>query len=133
MSEEIVKKWLNDVVKTAANRDHAAHVDLISQRVSLTGVPGFDAIGFQQWSEQCKHEFDNQLLKSVRYEGLKMVADTTSRIMFKTYEIVEGVDGTVNAQGVEVLLEKEDDDQWRVVQERILDEGETRHAGLMSG
>lgn len=132
MSEEIIKQWLTELVQTAEEKNHVAHMNLISQKVVLTGVPGFETIGFQQWSDQCKHEFEHDLLQSIGYAGVKIVAETELRIMFKTYETVEGVDGTVNSHGIEVLIEKEEDGQWRVVQERILDEGETRHAGLKS-
>jgi len=51
--------------------------------------------------------------------------------MFKSYETVEGSDGTVNSQGVEILLEKEDDDKWRLIHERVLPEDETVHDNLI--
>ena len=120
MSIEVAKQWLADAVATANAKDHHAHMDLISQRVNLLGVPGHETIGYEQWSTQCKHEFENNILKSVRYDGLKIIAEKESRIMFKTYETVEASDGQINAQGVEILLEKEDDNKWRLVQERIL-------------
>jgi ketosteroid isomerase-like protein len=52
--------------------------------------------------------------------------------MFKTFETVEATDGTINAQGIEILLEKEDDGQWRLVQERILPADEAKHDGLVA-
>lgn len=56
-----------------------------------------------------QHEFKNKLIASIRYEGLKLITDTETRMKFKTFEIVEGADGTVNDQGVEMLLELEPD------------------------
>jgi len=47
--------------------------------------------------------------------------------MFKTHETVEGTNGELNAQGVEILIEKESDNIWRLVQERILPTGESTH------
>jgi len=131
MSEAIAKQWLADVANTATNKHFDAHMDLISRKVSLQGVPGFENIGYEDWARQCKHEFDNDVLKSVRYDGFKMIVDTETRIMFKTFETVEGTDGTINGQGIEVLLEKEADGKWRLVQERILPEDETAHDGLL--
>ena len=131
MSIEIAQQWLADAVATARAKDHHAHMDLISQRVNLLGVPGHETIGYEQWSAQCKHEFENNILKSVRYDGLKMIAEKKSRIMFKTYETVEANDGQINAQGVEILLEKEDDNKWRLVQECILPPDETTHDQLL--
>lgn len=80
-------------------------MDLISKRVNLVGVPEFDNIGYEAWEAQCKHEFENSILKSVSYAGFKLIAATATRIMFKTFETVEGSDGTINAHGVEMLLE----------------------------
>jgi hypothetical protein len=131
MSQMIAEQWLLDAVRTANAKDHAAHMDLISKRISLQGVPGFESIGYDDWSRQTQHEFENDLLKSVRYDGFKLVADTTIRIMFKTFETVEASDGTVNAQGVEMLLEKEEDGKWRLVQERILPPDESAHDQLV--
>jgi len=131
MSKKIALQWLQESASTAAANDLQAHMNLISKRVNLTGVPGFDSIGYDDWAAQCKHEFENKLLKSVQYDGLKLIAETESRIMFKSYETVEGSDGTVNSQGVEILLEKENDNIWRLVQERVLPDDETTHDNLI--
>ena len=127
----IAEQWLLEAVRTANAKEHDAHMDLISKRISLQGVPGFESIGYEDWSHQCQHEFENNLLKSVRYDGFKLVAETATRVMFKTYETVEATDGTVNAHGVEMLLEKEEDGKWRLVQERILPPDESAHDQLV--
>lgn len=131
MSEEIAKQWLQDTATTANNKDHVAHMALISKKVSLQGVPGYDNIGYDDWAAQTKHEFENNVLKEVRYDGFKLITVTATHVMFKTFETVEANDGTVNAQGVEILLEKEDDGQWRLVQERILPVDEATHDGFV--
>ena len=130
MSEEIAKQWLEESAKTANIKDHAAHMDLISRRVSLHGISEYENIGFDDWANQCKHEFENNLFKSIRYDGFKLLASNPGSIMFKTFETVEGTDGTINAQGVEILLEKEQDGKWRLVQERILNADEVAHDQL---
>lgn len=131
MSDETVKQWLVDAAHTASNRDFEAHMNLISKNVSLQGVPGYENIGYDDWAAQCKHEFENNILKSVTYTGLKLIADTGDRIMFKTFETVESNDGEVNAQGIEVLLQKENDGIWRLLQERVMPDDETAHDGLI--
>ncbi|MCW8936231.1 MAG: hypothetical protein OQK98_16075 [Gammaproteobacteria bacterium] len=130
MSEEIAKQWLEKAVTTAADKDHAAHMNLISKKVTLRGVPGYENIGYDDWSAQTLHEFEDNILKSISYKGYKPLISTLTHIMFKTFEIVEANDGKVNAQGIEILLEKEDDAEWRLVQERILPEDEAKHDGL---
>ena len=120
-----------DIAHTANAKDFTAHMELISRRVNLQGVPGFETIGYEDWARQCQYEFENNILKSVRYDGFKLVADTAERIMFKTFETVEATDGTINAQGVEMLLEKENDGKWRLVQERVLPSDEAAHDNLI--
>lgn len=127
MPEKIALQWLQEAAATANAKNHQAHMGLISQKINLLGVPGFDSIGYEQWSTQCKHEFENNLLKSVRYDGLKLIITKDMRIMFKTHETVEGINGEINAHSIEILLEKESDDKWRLVQERILSPEEALH------
>jgi len=124
------EQWLSSSAKTVADGDLPAHLNLISKRVSLTGIPGFESIDYAAWAGQCEHEFASRLIKSVSYHGIKLVAVTDTRVMFRTWETVEGSDGTVNAQGIEVLLELEDDNAWRVVQERVMPDDEASHEGL---
>jgi ketosteroid isomerase-like protein len=126
MSEQIAKQWLDAVVHTANNKELEAHLDLISRDVRVTGLPGFDVIGYDDWAAQCQYEFENNVLHSVSYQGLKILEGTDNKIIFKTYETIKGTDGTVNAQGIEVLLLKEDDGKWRVIQERVLPEDEVK-------
>ena len=130
MSETVIQHWLDEISRTVAAHDHAGHMQLISQDVTLIGVPGFDNIGFDDWSKQCEYEFTNALIKRVDYGKIRIRVTTDKRIMFMTYETVTASDGNVNAQGIECLLGKEDDGQWRLIQERILPEDETRQLGL---
>ena len=130
MTEAVIQTWLDEISRTVAAHDHAAHMQLISRDVSLQGVPGFDNIGFDDWSKQCQYEFANQLIKRIDYGKFRVRAATEKRIMFLTHETVTANDGTVTAQGIECLLEKEDDGQWRLVQERILSPEETRQYDL---
>lgn len=131
MSKEAAEHWLKELADTANAKNFVGHMALISTRISLHGVPGFETIGYDDWFKQCQHEFENDILKSVHYAGFKLVAATDSGVMFKTFETVEGTDGIVNAQGVEILLEKEDDGKWRMVQQRILPDDETAHDQLL--
>lgn len=124
MESKNAKDMLAALALTANTGAYGSHMDLISKEVSVYGVPGFDVIGYDDWARQCKHEFDEGLLKQVSYEGLRVVTLTPGNVLFKTTETVEGTDGTVNRQGVEILIRKEADGKWRVVQERILAEGE---------
>lgn len=67
---------------------------LISKKVSLQGVPCYD-----DRAAQTQDEFENNVLKAVRYDGFKLITVTESHIMFKTFETAEGTDGSINAKG----------------------------------
>lgn len=116
--------FLDQMAATANDLDLAEHMNLISKQVSVFGVPGFEVITYDDWLNQCKHEFDNKLLKKVSYEGLNVLAQTDGRIMFKSVETVEGADGESNTSGIEFIIQLEDDGQWRVIQERVLPDDE---------
>ena len=112
------------MAETANTLDPDAHMNLISKDVSVFGVPGFDIIGYDDWFNQCKHEFENKLLKQVSYKGLNVLAKTPEKIMFKSLETVEGADVTVISSGIEFFIQKEEDGVWRVSQERVLPDDE---------
>jgi hypothetical protein len=64
------------------------------------------------------------MIKSIAYKGFNLVSAAESQINFTVFETVAGTDGTLNEQIVEMSLEKEDDDVWRLVQERVLIEND---------
>lgn len=130
MSAEIARTWLDAVERTARELDYEGHMSLVSRRVQVFGTPGFDVIDYDAWARQSRHEFDQCVLAGVQYRGLKVVVSQPERVMFRTVERVEASDGAVNEHGLEVLLEKEGDGEWRVVQEKILSDEETAFSGL---
>lgn len=129
MESKIAEDWLAALARTANAKDYRAHMDLISKEVKVYGVPGFEVIDYNDWAKQCKHEFEAGLLKRVAYEGLRVRTMTPGSVMFKVKETVEGSDGTINSQGVEIVIRKESDGKWRVVQERMLSAEELEFDG----
>lgn len=130
--EEIAQKWLDDSASTATNKQFDEHFALIAKKVRVTGVPGFESISYDDWARASKKDFEENILEKVTYQGLQMNAHNDTQIMFKTIENIFVNDGTKKEQGVEIVLEKEDDGVWRVIQERVMTHDETRHVGLMS-
>jgi ketosteroid isomerase-like protein len=126
----VAREWLAASARTANAKDLVSHMDLISRKVQVFGIPGIEVIGYDDWAKQCQHEFETGVLKNVSYNGMKVQVMTPGRVMFKTIETVEANDGAVQAHGVEIILEKEIDGIWRVVQERILSREEAEHDGL---
>lgn len=127
MSNNTVSAFLQSMADTATHMNLEAHMDLISRKIQLFGVPGFEVIGYDDWFAQCQHEFSQGLIKGVSYQGLKIITPTENRIMFKTIETVEATDGACNIMGIEVIIEKEEDNKWRMSQERVLTDDELAH------
>jgi len=123
-AQEIAEQWLTNAAESAAQKDLQSHMGMISKHVSVQGVPGFDSIDYEKWYEQCSHQFANSMIKSIAYKGFNLINATESQIIFTAFETVIGTDGTLNEQIVEMSLEKEDDDVWRLVQERVLIEND---------
>ena len=120
----IAEQWLTDVVETASNKDLQAHMGMISKRISVEGVPGFDNINYEIWYQQCKHQFEMSMIKSISYKGFSFISATESQIVFSVFETVVATDGKLNEQIVEKSLEKENDGVWRLVTEHVLIENE---------
>ncbi|MDH5395471.1 MAG: hypothetical protein OEW97_04305, partial [Gammaproteobacteria bacterium] len=106
--------------ESAAQKDLNLHMGMISKRVSVLGVPGFDNIDYDIWYKQCRHQFENAMIKSIAYKGFNLVSATETQILFTVLERVVGTDGSLNEQLVEMSLQKEDDNEWRLLQERVL-------------
>jgi len=120
MESKSARKMLEAMAKTANAKEYSSHMDLISKEVKVFGIPGFDVINHEDWARQCKHEFDEGILKQVSYDGLQVVGMAPGSVLFKTIETVEGTDGKINRHNLEILIRKEADGKWRVVQEKIL-------------
>ncbi|MFK5914462.1 MAG: hypothetical protein QM484_08800 [Woeseiaceae bacterium] len=123
-AQEIAEQWLTDAAESAAQKDLKAHMGMISKRVSVLGVPGFDNIDYDKWYTQCRHQFENSMIKSIAYKGFNSISATETQIIFSVLERVVGADGSLNEQIVEMSLEKEEDNLWRLVVERVLIEND---------
>ena len=124
LAEEIAEKWLTGAGESAAQKDLKGHMGMISKRVRVLGVPGFDNIDYDTWYKQCRHQFEMSMIKSIAYKGFNFISATETQIMFTVLEVVMGTDGRLNEQIVEMSLEKEEGDIWRLVQERVLIEND---------
>ncbi len=67
----VAREWPKASARTANEKDFAAHMNLISRRVQVFGVPGMEVIGYDDWAKQCRHEFATGVLKNVAYTGMK--------------------------------------------------------------
>ena len=118
--DSTASRFLARFADTINARDFAAHMDLISGEVQIHGLPGFDAIGYEEWARQCKHELDTGILDQISYAGLRLLTDEADRQVFATVETVRASDGSINTMGLELTIAEEPDGTWRLTRERIL-------------
>lgn len=118
---------LEGMAEMTRELDLDAHMNLISKDGSVFGVPGIDVIDYDDRYNQCRHAFENKLLKQVGYNGLNILAGTPVRTMFKSMETVEVIDGSFNASGIEFMIQQESNGARRVSLERVLPEDELEH------
>ncbi|MGB5464466.1 MAG: nuclear transport factor 2 family protein [Sedimenticolaceae bacterium] len=130
MIDSVVQDWLANFRRTALARDLEGHMAMISPQVTVFGVPGFDTLGYQDWSKQCAHEFPQGLIVALDYSRIAVRTANDSQILFKALETTATADGGQIAQAVEMLLQC-DEDSWRLKQLRILPADEARHDGLV--
>jgi len=120
----IAEQWLTEAAESAGRKDLQGHMGMISKRIRVEGVPGFDNLDYDIWYTQCKQQFEMSMIKSIGYKGFNHISAMETQIVFTVHETVVGTDGTLNEQIVEMSLEKEDDDVWRLVMERVLIEND---------
>ena len=131
-AQEIAEQWLTQAAESAGQKDLEGHMGMISKRVSVQGVPGMDNVDYDMWYSQCRHQFEMSMIKSVAYKGFNLISSTESQIMFSVFEAVVGSDGALNEQIVEMTLEKEEDNVWRLVLERVLIENDAMRSHEVS-
>lgn len=120
MNIAFAKDFLTRYAQTASARDLDAHMAMISRKVMVHGVPGFDIITYDDWFQQCAHEFKAGTLVEIGFEGLDMKVETETLIAFETTESIIDADGCESTMQLEMFVEKEPDGEWRLVQERII-------------
>ena len=130
MTRETVDPWLARFVATALAHDLEGHMAMISPQVLVFGVPGFDTLGYDDWYRQCEHEFPQGLITALAYDKVNVRTADPQRILFKALETTATADGGHTAQGVEMLLQREEG-EWKLKQLRLLPQDEARHDGLI--
>lgn len=128
MTEEqaikVAEQWLSESADSAMQYNLEKHMGMISKDVSVVGVPGFESINYDTWYNQCKHQFENAMLKNIAYKGLNLLSAAENQLVFTVLEKVVATDGALNEQIIEMCLEKEADGAWRLIKERVLIEND---------
>ena len=119
MSQELIRNWLKSMSDSVKNRDLESHMELVSKKVQLYGIPNQDVLGYKDWYRRRRNEFNNNRLASLSYNNLNIKTITLRRLGFEVTEIMQASNGQQIQIDKEILLEQEEDKQWRVVEETI--------------
>ena len=121
MSELDIQKWLSNITETVKARDLHKHMDLVSENVVIYGMPSGNTLNYADWYSRRKSEFERGVLKDLTYHNLNIRNFGLRRLIFDIEEIMDGANGDMAVINKQVILEQEQDEQWRVVEETIKD------------
>ncbi|MDH5395232.1 MAG: hypothetical protein OEW97_03085 [Gammaproteobacteria bacterium] len=119
MSELDIKKWLSTVCETVKNKDLDNHMNLVSEKVMVYGLPNGQTLTYEDWKKRRKSEFQRNLIKNLAYEKLKIKNIGLRRLIFNIEEIMDATNNDLLIVNKNITIEYEPDNQWRVVEENI--------------
>ena len=119
MPQTIIGNWLEQLTRSVETRDLAAHMALVSQRVQVYGLPGGQIVDYSQWKKRRYTEFSQAQLLALSYQLLNIKTITSRRLGFHVEETMQACNGMCIFIDKDIILEREADDHWRVVEERI--------------
>ncbi|HKK04448.1 MAG TPA: hypothetical protein VKA50_01195 [Gammaproteobacteria bacterium] len=114
-----VKHWLDRIMHSVATRDLDGHMALVSKKVQVYGVPGNEVIDYRGWERRRRNEFNKGLLMRISYGEPQVKIMGLKRISFNIEEKLHAHNGHQVVVNKDIVLEREDDDQWRVVEEQV--------------
>lgn len=119
MAQHIAEDWLNALSTSVTNQDIDAHMQLVSKNVHVYGIPGMETLDYQNWQYRRNNEFSKNKLLSLEYKLIRIKNDQLRRLCFQVEEQMMSTDGKAVLISKDILLEREEDDNWRVVEEKI--------------
>jgi len=118
--QSTAEDWLSAITKTVQLRNIHAHMRLVSKSVRVYGVPGNETITYIDWRKRRQTEFEKNLLKELSYDFIRMKSITPKRLHFIAIETMSGMSGNSFKINKDIIIEKEYDGVWRVVEEKIV-------------
>ena len=115
----IVETWTFQIAETIKQRDINAHMQLVSADVQVYGMPSKAVIHYVEWRERREVEFKTGEVQSVSYVIERIISSMPRRITFSARENLLNNKRKVIIIDKTIILEKEDDNVWRVVEQTI--------------
>ncbi len=117
-AEVIVLAWLKNLSRSVAEHDLPAHMQLVSRQVKVVGIPNAGTIDYDGWKLRRFNEFNGKLLQNLSYQLRAIVNTKETQIVFNVQETMKARNGKAIVANKDVMLQKEEDGQWRVRYER---------------
>jgi hypothetical protein len=117
--QRIIEAWTFQIAETVKQRDIDAHMQLVSAKVQVYGMPSKAVILYNEWRERREVEFKTGELQSVSYAIQRIITSMPRRITFSVWENLLNNRRKVIILDKTIILEKEQDNIWRVVEESI--------------
>jgi len=119
IAEHTIHAWCMNMTSSVLQQDLDAHMQLVSTNIKVYGMPGNGVIDYAGWKIRRKHEFASKELLVLNYRNIRLITSTQRRLTFNVTETMVGKDGKMVILDKNIVLEKETDGQWRVVEENI--------------
>ena len=119
MSQTIIEQWLENISNSVSSLDLEAHMALVSDKVHVYGLPSGKVVNYQQWKRRRHNEFKSKQLCGLAYTLLNVKTMTLRRLVFSVEENMQASNGRSFKVKKDIILELEDDNCWRVVEEKI--------------
>lgn len=116
---QTVHAWCLDMSHTIKHSNFNQHQELVSEKLRIYGMPSKEVITYKEWYKRRKFEMRNGMLMSVTYQDVKLTSSTSKRLRFSAYEVMLGNDGKMVILDKSFILELEEDNVWRVVEEKV--------------
>ena len=118
---QTVQAWCLDMSQSIKQRDLASHMQLVSKKINVYGMPSKGVIDYKEWRARRKYEFLNESMIALNYQDIKLIGSTTKRLRFSANETMLGKDGKMVILNTNFILELEDDTVWRLVEQNVND------------
>lgn len=111
--------WCDAMGRTIRDKDLEGHMALVSETLRIYGLPSKQVVDYAGYHKRRKHELRNDVLITLNYVNVRVVTSTQRRISFRAKEKLVGRDGTLVLMDKNIILEREDDGVWRMVEDKI--------------
>jgi hypothetical protein len=119
IAEHTVTAWCIGMSDSVKNADLETHMGYVSRRVKVYGIPSKEVIEYRDWKTRRKCEFANGDILALNYQKVRIISSTQRRIRFSTIETTVVKNGKMLVLNKNIILEREEDSIWRVVEEHV--------------